>query len=112
MLNNNIPNRGSLFTIAAASGSGKTSLVNALLDALPDIKVSISYTTRPARQGEQSGQHYFFVSKQEFLKMIADGVFLEHAEVFGHYYGTSGNWVEQTLVSGIDVILEIDWQGA
>lgn len=106
------PCRGSLFTIAAASGSGKTSLVKALTDAMPEVRVSISHTTRPARKGEQNGVHYFFVSKQQFLNMIATNDFLEHAEVFNHYYGTSKTWVEKTLLEGTDVILEIDWQGA
>ncbi|MBA2654515.1 MAG: guanylate kinase [Gammaproteobacteria bacterium] len=103
---------GSLFTIAAASGSGKTSLVKGLTETLKRIQVSISHTTRPAREGENNGDHYFFVSKQQFLNMIGMNEFLEHAEVFGHYYGTSKSWVEETLEQGIDVILEIDWQGA
>lgn len=106
------PYLGSLFTIAAASGSGKTSLVKALTEAMPQVQVSISHTTRPPRVCELNGINYFFVSKQQFLNMISMNEFLEHAEVFGHYYGTSKNWVEQTLKKGIDVILEIDWQGA
>ncbi len=103
---------GSLFTIAAASGSGKTSLVKALTRSLPKVAVSVSHTTRPLREGEKNGVHYLFISKQQFLEMIAANEFLEHAEVFGHYYGTSRSWVERTLRLGIDVILEIDWQGA
>lgn len=106
------PYLGSLFTIAAASGSGKTSLVKVLTETLSNIQVSISHTTRPPRQHEQNGEHYFFISKQQFLNMIGSNEFLEHAEVFGHYYGTSKSWVEKTLREGIDVILEIDWQGA
>lgn len=103
---------GSLFTIAAASGSGKTSLVKALIETLDHVQVSISHTTRPSREGEINGKHYLFVSKERFLTMIAANDFLEHAEVFGQYYGTSRTWVEQTLQQGIDVILEIDWQGS
>lgn len=103
---------GSLFTIAAASGSGKTSLVKALTECMPQVKVSISHTTRPPRSGEEQGVHYFFDSKANFFKLLEEQEFLEHAEVFGHYYGTSKNWVEKTLLEGFDVILEIDWQGA
>lgn len=103
---------GSLFTIAAASGSGKTSLVKALIESTENIKVSVSHTTRPPRAGEENGVHYFFVSKQQFLNMIANNEFIETAEVFGHYYGTSISWVENVLKEGIDVVLEIDWQGA
>jgi guanylate kinase len=109
---NNNPFVGSLITIAAASGSGKTSLVKALTRLLPNLAVSISHTTRPIREGEANRVHYLFISKQKFLEMIAANEFLEHAEVFGHYYGTSRSWVERTLHLGIDVILEIDWQGA
>lgn len=104
--------QGCLFTIAAASGSGKTSLVKALTDSLDNLKVSVSHTTRPMRFGENQGDHYFFISKQQFLNMIGTNQFLEHAEVFGHYYGTSTSWVDEQLQAGIDVILEIDWQGA
>jgi guanylate kinase len=107
-----MPNTGSLFTIAAASGSGKTSLVKALTECMPQVKVSISHTTRQAREGEQQGVHYFFVSKNNFQEMVEQQEFLEHAEVFGHCYGTSRDWVKKTLVEGYDVILEIDWQGA
>lgn len=112
-MSNDEPERyiGSLFTIAAASGSGKTSLVKALTDSMDNLQVSISHTTRPLRIGEEQGCHYFFISKQQFLNMIAANEFLEHAEVFGHYYGTSKSWVEEKLYAGIDVILEIDWQG-
>jgi guanylate kinase len=103
---------GSLFTIAAASGSGKTSLVKALTQSMQHVHVSISHTTRPVRAGEKDGLHYFFISKQQFLNLILVNEFLEHAEIFGHYYGTSKTWVEKTLSRGDDVILEIDWQGA
>jgi guanylate kinase len=105
-------NNGSLFTIAAASGSGKTSLVKALVETMPQIQVSISHTTRQSRNGEVEGEHYFFVTKQKFQDMVSANQFLEHAEVFGQCYGTSREWVEKTLSEGIDVILEIDWQGA
>jgi guanylate kinase len=105
-------NNGSLFTIAAASGSGKTSLVKALVETMPQIQVSISHTTRQSRKGEVEGEHYFFVTKQKFRDMVGANQFLEHADVFGHCYGTSREWVEKTLREGIDVILEIDWQGA
>lgn len=103
---------GSLFIISAPSGTGKTSLVTAVCKELPHIKKSISHTTRPMRDGEVNGVHYNFVTKDEFKKILATDVFLEHAEVFGNYYGTSRDWVLSTLKQGIDVILEIDWQGA
>lgn len=103
---------GSLFIIAAPSGAGKTSLVNALLEKIDQIKVSISHTTRPSRPGEQDGVNYFFVSHDEFQQMVEQDVFLEHAQVFGQRYGTSKQWVVEQLQQGQDVILEIDWQGA
>ncbi len=103
---------GRLFVIAAPSGAGKTSLVNALLDTLDDIKISISYTTRPKRPSDQEGVTYYFVSEHEFSEMIGQQAFLEYAEVYGYHYGTSNEWVVQQLQQGIDVILEIDWQGA
>lgn len=105
-------NMGTLFVIAAPSGAGKTTLVNALLAALPDIQVSISHTTRPKRPAEQDGVNYHFVARPEFDGLVAQGVFLEYAPVHGHFYGTSHHWVQQQLQAGIDVILEIDWQGA
>lgn len=105
-------NLGTLYVIAAPSGAGKTSLVNALVKVNDNIKVSISHTTRPKRPGEQEGVDYYFVSKSEFEGMIAKHCFLEYAEVYGHYYGTSREWVEKQLQQDIDVILEIDWQGA
>ena len=102
---------GKLYIIAAPSGTGKTSLVKALTDSLKDITVSISYTTRPKRPIEIDGINYHFVTESTFKEMIAHQDFLEHATVFGHLYGTSRSWVEKTLNQGIDVILEIDWQG-
>lgn len=103
---------GTLFIISAASGTGKTSLVHALLSRTEQIKVSISHTTRPQRPGETDGVNYHFVEREQFLHMLGNTDFLEHAEVFGHWYGTSKHWVTQTLNQGCDVILEIDWQGA
>jgi guanylate kinase len=104
--------RATLYTISAPSGAGKTSLVAALLQRDPLVSVSVSHTTRPKRSGEQDGINYHFVNHNQFQDLLAAGGFLEHAEVFGNWYGTSQHWVEQTLQSGTDVILEIDWQGA
>lgn len=104
--------RGKLYTISAPSGAGKTSLVSALIDSTSQVRVSVSHTTRAMRPGEQDGLNYHFVSHEDFKTMLAEAAFLEHAEVFGNYYGTSQAWVEQTLNEGEDVILEIDWQGA
>jgi len=104
--------KGTLYIIAAASGTGKTSLVSALLDRVKRIGVSVSHTTRAPRPGEQNGEHYHFVSADEFVTRQRDGEFLEHAEVFGNFYGTSRVQLEKTLSEGLDVILEIDWQGA
>jgi len=103
---------GDLFIISAPSGAGKTSLVKALLGALPDIRISVSHTTRDPRQNEQEGIDYHFVDASTFESMLAQDLFLEHAMVFRHYYGTSRAWVEKTLKLGQDVVLEIDWQGA
>ncbi len=103
---------GSLFIITAASGTGKTSLVKQLLATTNDLTVSISHTTRTPRPGEVDGHHYHFTSVEVFTKAIGEGQFLEHAEVFGNYYGTSEQSVRAQLEAGIDVILEIDWQGA
>ncbi|WP_229815764.1 guanylate kinase [Bacterioplanes sanyensis] len=103
---------GTLYVFSAPSGAGKTSLVKALLERTPHIGVSVSHTTRAARPGEVDGQDYHFVSKAEFEQLIGDGAFLEHAQVFDNYYGTSQRWVESELAAGRDVILEIDWQGA
>lgn len=104
--------KGILYVIAAPSGAGKTSLVNALLEENLGLQVSVSHTTRPKRSNETEGLSYHFTTEAEFQRMVAEGAFLEHAEVFGHYYGTSSAWVEEQLASGKDVLLEIDWQGA
>ena len=108
----NRPVSGCLYVIVAPSGAGKSSLVNALLEREPDIGLSISYTTRKPRPGEESGREYFFVSREEFDAMVNRGEFLEHAEVYGNLYGTSRIWIEKTRAKGSDVLLEIDWQGA
>ncbi len=105
-------NTGTLFIVSAPSGAGKTSLVKALVDSTPGVCVSVSHTTREMRPGEQNGVNYHFVSHDEFLQMVGQNAFLEHAKVFANYYGTSQAWVEATLAGGQDVILEIDWQGA
>ncbi|HLT13291.1 MAG TPA: guanylate kinase [Marinobacter sp.] len=104
--------QGTLFVISAPSGAGKTSLVSDMLRQDSQLGVSVSHTTRPMREGEQDGVNYHFVSRGEFEAMISRGEFLEHADVFGNYYGTSQVWVRETLAKGRDVILEIDWQGA
>ncbi|MEZ5570577.1 MAG: guanylate kinase [Halioglobus sp.] len=103
---------GTLFTVSAPSGAGKTSLVNALVERCQGLRVSVSHTTRPIRPGEQDGVNYHFVEEAEFLAMLERTEFLEHARVFGNLYGTSGTWVERQLGRGYDIILEIDWQGA
>ncbi|WOG28166.1 guanylate kinase [Endozoicomonas sp. 8E] len=104
--------KGKLYIIAAPSGAGKTSLVKAMVQSTPHVKVSVSHTTRPIRPGETDGMNYHFTSKDAFLELMNQGRFLEHAEVFGNYYGTSEAWVREQLDTGEDVILEIDWQGA
>lgn len=103
---------GRLFIVAAPSGAGKSTLVNALLAREPGIALSISHTTRAPRPGDVDGVHYHFVDRATFERMIAQGDFLEHAEVFGNYYGTSRRAVEPILATGRDALLEIDWQGA
>jgi guanylate kinase len=103
---------GTLFTVSAPSGAGKTSLVAALLERNSQLRVSVSHTTRAMRPGEEDGVNYHFVAESAFLAMLDKNEFLEHARVFGNLYGTSQTWVEQQLAAGIDVILEIDWQGA
>lgn len=105
-------NKGTLYTVSAPSGAGKTSLVSALVKSNPEVCVSISHTTRAMRPGETNGVDYHFIDSTIFEKMLEAGEFLEHAKVFGNLYGTSKNWVLDTLNQGIDVILEIDWQGA
>jgi guanylate kinase len=103
---------GTLIIVAAPSGAGKTSLVCALSESLADVAVSVSHTTRPRRPREQAGVHYHFVDDACFQRMIDAGEFLEHAQVFDWRYGTSRATVQQKLAQGLDVILEIDWQGA
>lgn len=101
-----------LFVIAAPSGAGKTSLVKALLQRLPELAVSTSHTTRRARPNEREGREYYFVDNPEFDRLVESGAFLEHARVFDNQYGTSRRQLEEKLAAGHDVILEIDWQGA
>ncbi len=103
---------GTLFIFSAPSGAGKTSLVRTLLETTGYIGVSVSHTTRAPRPGEASGKDYHFVSVDDFQAMVSRGAFLEHAQVFDNFYGTSQEWVESELSAGRDVILEIDWQGA
>lgn len=103
---------GTLYIVSAPSGAGKTSLVKALLDCESRIRVSVSHTTRAMRPGEVDGVNYHFVSREIFGAMVERGEFLEHAQVFDNFYGTSQTWIEQTLAEGFDLILEIDWQGA
>ncbi|MFZ8886597.1 MAG: guanylate kinase [Steroidobacteraceae bacterium] len=104
--------RGRLFVIAAPSGAGKTSLVRALMEHHRDLGFSVSFTTRPRRPTEVDGRDYHFVTRERFDQMALDGEFVEHADVFGHGYGTGRRQVEQALAAGQDLILEIDWQGA
>ena len=101
-----------LFIVAAPSGAGKTSLVNALLANDPHLRLSISSTTRPARPGETDGEHYHFISRDDFRAAVERDEFLEHAQVFDHFYGTQRSHVAQLQAQGCDVLLEIDWQGA
>lgn len=104
--------RGTLFIVAAPSGAGKSSIVNAVLKDTPGIALSISYTSRAPRPGERHAQHYHFIGVDEFKRMIAAGDFFEHALVHGDYKGTARQSVEPQLAAGLDVLLEIDWQGA
>jgi guanylate kinase len=104
--------RGKLFVIAAPSGAGKTSLVKALLERVPELHVSISHTTRNKRPTELAGREYYFISIPEFEHLVQQDEFLEHARVFDNYYGTARKPVETQLAKGNDVVLEIDWQGA
>jgi len=103
---------GVLYIVAAPSGAGKTSLVNALLEREPSISLSVSYTSRLPRPGEIDGKHYHFVSREVFERMAAAGMFYEYANVHGDYKGTARTAVEPLLAQGNDVLLEIDWQGA
>ncbi len=104
--------KGALYVVSAPSGAGKTSLVQALVSKNARIKVSVSHTTRAKRSGEEDGVNYHFVSVEQFKALVNQGDFIEHAEVFGNYYGTSESEVRKQLDMGCDVILEIDWQGA
>lgn len=104
--------KGNLFILSAPSGAGKSSLYKALLRADDNVRISVSHTTRAPRAGEEHGREYFFVDVDSFLDMIADDAFFEHAQVFDNYYGTSKQAIFDTLDQGLDVILEIDWQGA
>lgn len=104
--------RGTLFIVSAPSGAGKTSLVARLLEIRKTLTVSVSHTTRAPRPGEEDGRHYHFIDAETFLAMIEDGEFLEHARVFDNYYGTAEAAVREQLEAGLDVVLEIDWQGA
>jgi guanylate kinase len=103
---------GTLFIVSSPSGGGKTSLVKALLEAEPEVRLSVSYTTRPARPGEVDGRDYHFVTAPVFERMLEAGEFLESAVIYGNRYGTSQKWIERERADGRDVVLEIDWQGA
>lgn len=103
---------GQLFIISAPSGAGKTSLIKALLEQAPDLALSISCTTRPIRPGETNGEDYFFVDQKEFEHLQKSQALLEYAQVFDHYYGTPKAAITEKRSAGIDVLLEIDWQGA
>jgi guanylate kinase len=105
-------NRGILFIVSAASGAGKTTLVKSLLERDASLRLAVSFTTRAPRPGERDGIHYHFVDQDRFLRMIAAGDFLEHAQVFGNRYGTAEHTVRSELEEGRDLLLEIDWQGA
>lgn len=106
--------QGRLYIVSAPSGAGKSSLIQALLETQPryDAQLSVSHTTRARRSTEAEGKHYFFITAPQFANMVSDGAFLEYASVFDHYYGTSRAAVEKVLYSGVDVLLDIDWQGA
>jgi guanylate kinase len=104
--------RGTLFIVTAPSGAGKTSLVKALIEREQQLRVSVSHTTRPKRPGEEDGVNYHFVDEAQFMEMLRKSSFFESAQVYGNYYGTSQLWVNEQLEAGLDVILEIDWQGA
>ena len=105
-------NTGTLYIISAPSGAGKTSMIQKLLESLSSAEMAVSHTTRPAREGEVDGKHYHFITADDFLNDVHEDKFLEHANVFGNHYGTSKKAVDSLLDKGVDVILEIDWQGA
>jgi guanylate kinase len=109
-LNDN--SKGILFIVSAPSGAGKTSLLKELLKSDDNLALSVSHTTRAPRPGEENGVHYHFVSVDEFMRLAGEGAFLEQAQVFDNYYGTSEEGVKSQLQAGLDVVLEIDWQGA
>ncbi len=104
--------KGNLFILSAPSGAGKSTLYKALLKQDQQVRISVSHTTRAPREGEEDGREYFFTDPESFLDMIAEDAFFEHAQVFDHYYGTSKTSIFNMLEQGLDVILEIDWQGA
>jgi guanylate kinase len=103
---------GNLFIVSAPSGAGKSSLVKALLERDPTLRLSVSFTTRAPRPGEIDGVHYHFIERDAFLERLARGEFLESAEVYGNHYGTSHTWIDERMRAGDDILLEIDWQGA
>lgn len=103
---------GKLFILSAPSGAGKSSLAKALMQALPNLAVSVSHTTRAPRPGEAHGVHYYFVTRDDFENKVKAGEFVEHARVFDNYYGTARSSIDQLLEAGKDVLLDIDWQGA
>jgi guanylate kinase len=103
---------GILFIVSSPSGGGKTSLIKALLESEPEVRLSVSYTTRPARGGETDGRDYHFIDLPEFERMLEAGEFLESAEIYGNRYATSQKWIEGERAHNRDVLLEIDWQGA
>ncbi len=107
-----VPDVGALFVVSGPSGSGKTTLLQAALHAVPGLEFSVSATTRPARAGERDGVDYHFVSREAFLALLADGALLEHAEVYGNFYGTPRRPVEAALAEGRSIVLDIDVQGA
>jgi guanylate kinase len=111
-LNDPDPHAPGLFVVSAPSGGGKTSLVNALLQRDPRVALSVSHTTRAPRPGERDGVHYHFVDEARFAELVERDAFLEHARVFDHRYGTGRAAVERQLAAGLDVLLDIDWQGA
>lgn len=104
--------KGRLIIVTAPSGAGKTTLVRELVRRNPELRVSVSHTTRPRRPREEDGVNYHFVPEERFRAMAGNGDFLENAEVYGHRYGTSRRWVDERLAAGRGVVLEIDWQGA
>ncbi len=101
-----------IFVVSGASGSGKTTLVRALQDSDPELRFSVSYTTRPSRPGEVDGKDYGFVSVEEFQKLIREGLLVEYVEQFGHYYGTSRTWIDQTLLGQRDILFDVEIHGA